>query len=304
MSATKFITALCTPLSDDDAIHVAGLEAHIEDQLDNGIDSLLVAGTMGFMQVLSMETYLQLVAESVRIGNERAELLVGVGDTGTSTTLARIRAVENLPVDGLVIVSPYFLKYTQAELIDYFTDLADASKKPLFLYDLPRLTGTKLEISTVLKLSEHPNIHGIKCSDDFAQSRPLLALQSDQFRVIIAQPTILDVLLKAGVREHLDGVFGFAPHWIRDMQTALGKRDWLAVTQIQNQFNELLAAMQSIDASIFSTTSELLNLRGIPGRMAPKPLRLLSPAEQERFRSLPIVQQALSSEAFACEAPR
>ncbi|UUO04755.1 dihydrodipicolinate synthase family protein [Blastopirellula sp. J2-11] len=304
MQATKFITALCTPLNEEDAIDVAGLETHIEDQLENGIDSLLVAGTMGFMQMLSMEAYLQLVAQSVRISGSRAELLVGVGDTGTSTTLARIRAVENLPIDGLVIISPYFLKFTQAELVDYFTDLADASKKPLFLYDLPRLTGTKLEISTVLTLSEHPNIHGIKCSDHFAQSRPLLEQQSDQFRVIIAQPTMLDVLLKAGVREHLDGVFGFAPHWIRDLQTALGNEDWFAVTQIQNQFNELLAAMQSIDASIFSTTSELLNLRGIPGRMAPKPLRLLSPPQQERFRSLPIVQQAISRAALACDVPQ
>ncbi|WP_207395322.1 dihydrodipicolinate synthase family protein [Bremerella alba] len=298
MQDTNFITALCTPLDDTESIDVAGLEAHIDDQLDHGINSLLAGGTMGFMQLLSMDSYRQLAEESVRLVRGRAELLVGVGDTSTAATMARIRAVENLPVDGLVVLTPYLIPYTQSELIDYFTDLADQSKKPIYLYDLPRMTGTKLENSTVRILSLHPNIHGIKCSDHFAVSRPLLSPRDEQFRVIIAQPTLLDVLLKAGVQEHLDGVFGFAPNWIGELQSALEREDWFSVTKIQNQFNELLSAMQSFDASIFATTTELLNLRGISGRMAPKPIRMLTAAEQERFRSLPIIQQAISQGAM------
>ncbi len=294
MNSLKIITALCTPLTEDEHLHVEGLEAHIHDQLENRINGLLVGGTMGAMQLLTIPTYRDLVEKSVQFNAGQSELLVGVGDTSYACTLERIRLVEQFPIDGVVVLAPFFLKFSQEDLYDYFCTLADASSKPLFMYDLPATTGTKLELSTVLKLSRHPNIAGIKCSDHFVATRPLLEEATDNFRVIVAQPLLVDMLLQCGVREHLDGVFGFAPHWIKQILEAYENQDWLRLSAIQHDFAELLRFLQSFSAPLFSTVGELLNLRGIPGKVSPRPFRLLTEAERTRMVNAPIIQKAIS----------
>ena len=94
MPKTKFISAICTPLRADETLHVDGLAAHIEDQFENGISGVLVAGTMGKLQLLTDGTYLELVKQSVRLAGGRGEVLVGVGDMGFARTRERIKAVE------------------------------------------------------------------------------------------------------------------------------------------------------------------------------------------------------------------
>ena len=115
--------------------------------------------------------------------------MVGAGDASFTRTLRRIQFVEQFNVDGIVVLSPYFETFGQADLINYFTALADRSRKPLFLYDLPGITRTKLELETVLQLSKHPNIRGIKCSGDWPAVWRLINCVDDGFRVIPAQPT-------------------------------------------------------------------------------------------------------------------
>ncbi|WP_437223662.1 dihydrodipicolinate synthase family protein [Planctomicrobium sp. SH661] len=293
MTSPYFITALCTPLTDDEQLHREGLDAHIHDQLEHGIDGLLVGGTMGAMQLLSDPTYLDLVQQSIQFNAGRAELLVGVGDTSYVRTRDRIRLVEDLEIDGVVIITPYFFKFRQIELIQYCTSLADVSRKPVYLYDLPGLTGSKLEVDTVLKVLEHPNIHGIKCSDHFVNTRPLIDQLGDRARVIVAQPLLMDVLLKSGVREHLDGIFGLVPQWMQEMKKATVADDWAQVTRIQNDLSELLKFLLAFPAPILSSASEVLRQRGIPGNIAPAPMPRLTPPQQEIFANTPIVQKAI-----------
>src|SRR6185369_8155766 len=109
-----------------------------------------------------------------------------------------------------------------------FTALADFSTHPLFLYDLPGLTGVKLALETILKLSTHPNIRGIKCSGEFANTRPLLDSAPPGFRVIVAQADLIDVLLHHGVQDHLDGIFSLAPSWVTEIGRCAQAENWEA----------------------------------------------------------------------------
>lgn len=297
MSQFHLITALCTPLNAEEQLHVEGLEAHIEDQISHGIHGLLAGGTMGAMQLLTEKTWLDLVNQSVRINAGRAELLVGVGDTGFTRTRDRIRMVDDLDIDGVVVLSPFCIKFRQPELIHYFESLADISKKPLYLYDLPQMTGTKLEVETVRRLAQHPNIHGIKCSDQFSTSRPLLDTLLDHFRVIIAQPLLMDMLLRSGVKEHLDGIFGLVPHWMKRMINAAETSDWGTVEEVQRDIAALLDCLINFPAPLFSSAAELLKERGIPGNVAPAPFRPLTPEQRELFLNIPIVRKALTTDS-------
>ncbi len=163
--AATLVSAIGTPLTDAELLHEEGLAAHIEDQWSSGITGLLVAGTMGLLQLLRDETYEALVRRSVEFSRGKGEVLVGAGDCGFARTRDRIAFLNTQKVDGVVVLAPYFLCFSQSELLDYFRGLADESRAPLYLYDLPQRTRCKIQLATALELSNHPNIRGIMCSD-------------------------------------------------------------------------------------------------------------------------------------------
>lgn len=285
------ISAIGTPLNDEEGLHREGLYKHLDEQYAAQIDGILVAGTMGLMKLLADATYYDLVAQSVIRWEGKGEILVGVGDASYARTVDRIRLVNEMRVDGVVVLSPYFVSFTQEELLDYFRSLADISRAPLFLYDLPQRTRTSLEIDTILALSDHPNIAGIKCSGDIEQTRRLIEkVRGSSFRVIVAQPTLLDVLLREGVCEHLDGIYSIAPHLSRQIANEAMRNEWELARSCMTKLTSLLTTIQSY--GIFPSMTAILNWRGIPGCFAPRPFRLLSQDDQRQLLEEPAVTQA------------
>jgi 4-hydroxy-tetrahydrodipicolinate synthase len=293
---TQIITALCTPLNADHSLHVGGLEAHIQDQRRHGIAGLLVAGTMGLMQLQTDRTYRDLVEQSVRINQGYGELMVGVGDTSYARTRERIQLVERFAVDAVVVLSPYLIKFSQTELIDYFRSLADISTKPLYLYDLPGLTGTRLELATVAELASHPNIRGIKCSGAWDETRQLRDAVSPRLRVIPAQPHLVDELIRMGVPDNLDGVFGLAPGWTTKIAQAAEAEDWTAAAAWQKKLSDLLRLLRG-RYTVFGGCETIFNARGIEGRLAPAPLARLDGKQRAELLAEPLVEELMRDEA-------
>lgn len=137
MTTPHLITALATPLQDDDSLHTEGIALEIEDALRGSIHGLFVGGSMGAMQLLPDQTYRDLMRHASALVQGKAELLAGIGDTSFARTRDRLSLLNTLPVDGVVVLTPYFLSFSQEELLDYYTQLADFARTPLFLYDLP-----------------------------------------------------------------------------------------------------------------------------------------------------------------------
>jgi 4-hydroxy-tetrahydrodipicolinate synthase len=221
--------------------------------------------------------------------------MVGVGDASLARTRERIRIVNKHAVNGVVVLSPFLWKFSQAELAEYFVSLADASRHPLFLYDLPILTGTKLEMDTVLRVAQHPNVHGIKCSCALEWTQELLKAAPDGFRVIVAQADQVDALARQGVAEQLDGVFSIAPHWVTDIQAAAAVEDWHAAAAAQRRLSALLKLVKQY--GVFQSMTTLLNARGIPGNFAPAPMRRLTDDERSALLAEPIAEELLGSAA-------
>ena len=187
MPDVALFSAVGTPLTPDETLHVDGFERHLADQWRAGMTGVLIGGTMGLMQLLSDATYRQLVEHGARAGAGRGEVMIGAGDASFARTRDRIKILNEHRLDGVVVLAPYLWKFTQDELVDYFTELADFSRSPLYLYDLPGLTGTKLTFETVLAVAKHPNVRGIKCSCEFGWTRQLIDMAPQGFRVIAAQ---------------------------------------------------------------------------------------------------------------------
>lgn len=293
---TKIISAICTPLTDDDSLHVDGLAAHLEDQWRHGISGVLVGGTMGLMQLLDDATYRELVRQAAQLARGRGEVLVGVGDASFKRTLQRLQYVEQFDVDGIVVLSPFFYTLGQADLISYFKGLADRSSKPLYLYDLPVATRTSLQLDTVLELAKHPNIRGIKCSGEWTATRRLMDRVGSGFRVVPAQPDILDMLTRCEIRDSLDGIYAILPDLTASIVEAAEAGDFALAARRQSQLTEFRQLILSAYA-LFPACTAILNARGVPGKVHPAPMKALDVAQRERLLNEPLVAELLGKRA-------
>jgi len=294
--STGLIAALCTPLDKDGSLNVGGFEAHLAQQTRHGISGVLVGGTMGLMQLQKNSTYEALVANSARLWAGKGEVLVGVGDTSFARTRERIELVERHKIDGIVVLTPYFLKFSQTELVAYYNALADLAKKPIFIYLLPALTGVWLEHETVVAMSEHPNIRGIKCSVPLEWTRKLRDKITRSWRIIPAQPYLVDFLIRCGFQENLDGLFAVFPRISAAIVAAARAGEWDKAASHQRSLAQL-AELLTTKYPLFPAATVLLNATGIAGNVAPAPLQPLEPAVAERFLAEPLVKQYLAEEA-------
>ena len=154
-------TALVTPfrggLVDGDA-----LRRLIDFQIVEGADALVVCATTGEAPTLSLSER----AEVIGIARERAAgripVIVGTGANDTARACALSRAAQELGADGVLVVTPYYNKATQAGLVQHFTAVADAVEIPVILYNVPARTGVSCTAETYAALADHPNILGVK----------------------------------------------------------------------------------------------------------------------------------------------
>jgi 4-hydroxy-tetrahydrodipicolinate synthase len=296
MTKGFIFSAIGTPLDEQEGLCVDGLRAHLDRHAEAGIDGILVAGTMGATPLLADRTYADLLEQSVKLWAGRGTLLVGIGDTSLVRTRARLRFASELNVDGVVVLSPTFLPFSQDELVDYYRTLADESRKPLYLYDLPQRTAVPIDLETAVKLADHPNIVGIKCSGDLGQTRRLADATADKnFRVIVAAAPLLDVTLHAGFREHVDGVYCIVPRLVAGIRDAAARDDWTEAADKNARLNGLLGMLRKF--GVFPSFTALMNHQGVPGSFAPRPFKPLSPESREALLSDPATLQALQFEA-------
>jgi 4-hydroxy-tetrahydrodipicolinate synthase len=292
MVETFICTALCTPLDERERLHADGLRDHLRAQADAEIDAVLVGGTMGLMQLLTDKTYAELVRAANDYWAGKGEIFVGVGDTSYSRTLQRIHVVNEFKVDGVLALAPFFFRFSQEELCDYYRELAGQTRAPLYLYDLPQLTGTSLALKTVVELSEHPNIAGIKCSGPITQTRELIdALSGRAFRVMVGCPTMLDHLLRVGIAQHVDGLFGLAPRLARNVVKAAQAENWSDAARNTQALCNLLSTLQKF--GVFPAAQEILRARGMRGSILPCPYRPLSEEQTRQLLAEPAIQLIL-----------
>jgi 4-hydroxy-tetrahydrodipicolinate synthase len=153
--------ALITPFRDG-AVDEAAFLLLIDRQLKGGCEALVICGTTGESSTLTDDERFRLLELAVREVNGRVPVIAGAGSNNTQRALTMIRQAEHAGADGLLLVTPYYNKTTQAGLIAHFTYLADRTDLPIILYEVPSRTGVTIAPETIAKLSRHPRIIGIK----------------------------------------------------------------------------------------------------------------------------------------------
>ena len=155
-------TAMITPMREDGSVDYEAMGRLIDWQIEQGIDALLIAGTSGEGSTLSDEEHREVLQFAVNQARGRVPMIAGTGSNDTAYACDLTKYACQIGYDACLVVTPYYNKTTQRGLIRMYKTIADASTKPLILYNVPSRTGISLAPATVAELSSYPHIDAIK----------------------------------------------------------------------------------------------------------------------------------------------
>ena len=162
MSIKGSITALVTPMHENGDLDYNSLEKLINFQIDSGISGLVAVGTTGESATIDFSDHIKLIEFFVESAEGRVNIIAGTGANSTEEALLLTKAAKDSGADAALLVSPYYNKPPQEGIYRHHMKIADEVNLPQILYNVPSRTASFIEPETVLKLSLHENILGIK----------------------------------------------------------------------------------------------------------------------------------------------
>ena len=203
---TGSICALATPFRDG-ALDLDAYARLLDYQIDGGTQALVVAGSTGEAHALDQDEYDRLLSFAVRHVAGRVPVLAGTGTANTRKTVLATQRAKTLGADAALVVTPYYVRPTQAGLVAHYRAVADQGGLPIVLYNVPGRTGCDMLPETVAQLAGHERIVGIKeARGDAERAAALIALKSPAFAVLSGDdPTAMRTMLDGA-----DGVISVA----------------------------------------------------------------------------------------------
>ena len=156
------LTAMVTPFKATGELDLDAARALARKLVDDGCDGLVVTGTTGETSTLTDEENVEMFKAVVEEVGDRAAVVAGTGTNDTRHSINLSRMAKEVGVDGLLLVTPYYNKPSQAGIQAHFEAIADAVDLPVMLYDIPGRSVKPIETETIVALANHPNIVALK----------------------------------------------------------------------------------------------------------------------------------------------
>ena len=239
--------AIVTPMKDNEDVNYDKLEELIEWQIEQGTDCIIIAGTTGESSTLTTEEHSKVIKEAVRMVNHRIPVVAGTGSNCTREAVHLSKEAEEAGVDGLLAVTPYYNKATQGGLIRYYTEIAEAVKLPIIMYNVPGRTGCNVLPETAATLfRDVENIVGIKeATGSVAQASKLMYLTDGRIALYSGEDGIVVPLMAIGAVGVISVWSKIAPKDVHDMCAAFAAGDVAAARAIQLKAQPLVDALFS-----------------------------------------------------------
>jgi len=194
-------TALVTPFRKDGSVDEAAVRRLVRRQIDAGVHFVSPCGTTGEAPTLSHSEKIRVVQLVVDEVAGRVPVLAGAGGYDTREVIELAREYERVGVDGILSVTPYYNKPTQEGLFQHYKAIAESTRLPIVLYNVPGRTGVNLEAATVLRLSAIRTIVGIKeASGSLVQMSEIVASADPEFFVLSGDDPIAVAVMAVGGR--------------------------------------------------------------------------------------------------------
>lgn len=263
MNFGQIVTAMVTPFDEQGEIDFNATRNLIDYLIANGTDSLVIAGTTGESPTLTNEEKVQLFAFTVEVVNGRIPVIAGTGTNNTKETIELTMRAEDVGVDGIMLVAPYYNKPCQEGLHQHFKTIAEATSLPIMLYNIPGRSVVNISVETVMRLSLIPNIVSIKeASGNLDMMAEIIERTPDDFSLYSGDDGLTLPVVSIGGT----GVVSVASHVIGNEMQAMIKSFQIGnIKEAAKEHRRLLPIMKVLFAAPNpSAVKAALNDKGIP----------------------------------------
>lgn len=229
--------ALITPFNEDNSVDFVGLKKLMDYNAENGTDYFVVNGTTGESATTTNEEKLAILEFVKKNNSMNLPIVYGIGSNNTAEVINKLKTTDLTGVDAILSVCPYYVKPSQAGIIAHFTAIADASPLPVILYNVPGRTVTSMQVSTILELTKHKNIIGLKdasCSMEIALE--LSKKLPVDFLLVSGDDNLVTPQISLGYRGVISVIANGFPKEFADMTHAALAGDFKKASKIQERF--------------------------------------------------------------------
>lgn len=237
------VVPLLTPLTEDESVDEKGLRSLIDYVIGHGVQGLFALATTGEYLGLLERTQVELVEIVLDANSGCLPVWVGIGDVSTIRVFENMKSLYQPGISAFVVTTPFFYgNLSQGELVSHFLAVADASEVPVFLYNIPQNTHIHLEPQSVLELSRHPNIVGIKDSSgvvSFVQELVSLIGEESAFKVYEGDERVAVDCLHAGAYGIISGLANLVPDVLVALRDACIEKDEIKTSEIHQYIYDM-----------------------------------------------------------------
>ncbi len=276
--------AIITPFTKDMQVNYEGLEKLIDFQIDGGTDCIVICGTTGEASTLSDEEHLECIKVAVDHTNRRVPVIAGTGSNNTAHSIELSTKAEQLGVDGILQVTPYYNKTTQKGLVQHFTSIANSVNVPVVLYNVPSRTGLNINPTTAATLSYVDNIVAIKeASGNISHITDLMHKCEGRLDLYSGNDNQIVPLLSLGGKGVISVVANILPREIHDLVMKYINGDTKGSLDLQMKLHDLIG-------SIFCEVNPIpvkaaMNYMGLPAGPCRLPLTDMEPQSIQILKS-------------------
>lgn len=286
------IPPMITPMLDAATIDAEGAARIADRMIAAGVAGIFILGTTGESQSLPMRLRFDFVSLVAKHIAGRVPLLVGITETSLEDSLALAEHARKCGAAGVVSAPPYYFPANQKELIDWYTALADASPLPIYLYNMPSKVKVFLNVGTVLVLSKHPNIVGVKDSSgnqSYFQSL-LFHFAGSDFAVYMGPEEQTAAAVLSGADGGVNGGANLFPELFVNLYEAAAKGDVEEARRLQKRVMFLSDSLYGLepgsDASFVKAIKCALEVKGICSGYLPLPYKPFGPEMKAKVAAI------------------
>lgn len=277
-------TALVTPFNDDCSVNYPRLRQLVNEQIEGGVDALIICGTTGESATLDNDEHIRVLEESVKAADGRVPIIAGTGSNDTMYAAQLSQHAESIGVDGLLMVTPYYNKTSQNGLINHYFYVADRVKTPIILYNVPSRTGTCIKPETYKELAKHENIVATKeATGDISSIAKTISLCGDQLDVYSGNDDEIVPIMSLGGIGVISVLSNIMPKQTHDICAEFFKGNIEKSREMQLKYLSLINALFSDVNPI--PVKEAMNLMGLNMGPLRMPLAPMSDAAREALKA-------------------
>jgi 4-hydroxy-tetrahydrodipicolinate synthase len=279
------IPPVATPMQANEDLDLPRLKGFIDHLIASGVHGIFVLGTNSEFYALDEREKQEVIATAVAHVNRRVPVYAGTGAETTREVVRLTRMAEREGVDGVSIITPYFISPTQQEIFDHYRRIAECTRLPVVLYNNPGTCGgVKIDVETVARLAEVTNILAIKdSSGDLQGTVEMIRVVPERFSVLMGRDTLIFAALMFGARGAVPASGNVAPALLAEIYNTFRRGDIEASKAAQLRLNPLrLALGLCTQPGAVKAALEMLGMSIGPCR---SPVSGLPPEKQPKMRA-------------------